>query len=176
MIQPAPRRHPICSYAPRRWRATVRTSRILFVTAAAMDSRRAVVVAGAGDRVDDVGLEIVALENASGVVLPDMVVMKNIERTAPPDVYTGYDTSLSDESTMRLAEDGNLDVMVKGTLGRASFRLKRREMGHELALAREMNLLAGNGRAAAPSAGAGAGFDMPPAHALARNDAESDNT
>lgn len=93
----------------------------------------------------------------------DMVVMKDMQRSEP-GVYTAYDLPLLGESTMRLAADGNLDVMVKGTLGPARFRLIRREVDDEQAFAREMDLVAGNGREPPPSytGRPGAGPEVPP--------------
>ena len=75
-------------------------------------------------------------------VQPDMVVVKDMKRTAP-GVYTGFDLPLMGESTMTLNDDGNLQVSVAGMLGPAKFALIRREVADEAAFQTERDVKAG---------------------------------
>ena len=75
-------------------------------------------------------------------VQPDMVVVQDIRRTGA-GVYEGFDLPLLGESTMRIGEDGNLDVLVQGKLGPARFRLLRRELDDGRAFNDERERMAG---------------------------------
>lgn len=75
-------------------------------------------------------------------VQPDMVVVKDMQRTGP-GIYTGFDLPLMGESTLTLNDDGNLNVSVAGMLGPAKFALIRREIADEAAFQTERDVMAG---------------------------------
>lgn len=92
-------------------------------------------------------------------VQPDMVVVKDMQRTGP-GTYTGYDLPLMGESTLTLNDDGNLTVSVAGMLGPAKFALIRREVADEATFQTERDVMAGRITHPAPPPPAA---DNPPA-------------
>ena len=71
-------------------------------------------------------------------VMPDMVVIKDVQRTGPGQ-YIAQDLPLMGAATMQLDAQGNLAVTVQGALGPARYVLQRLEAQYPEALSAEIS-------------------------------------
>ncbi len=79
-------------------------------------------------------------------IKPDMVVMRNVERTGVGE-YRADDLPLMGPATLRLGADGNLNVSVQSTFGPVQYKLQRLEPQYPEAFQAE---LASAGQRATP--------------------------